>query len=259
MSSERLNRLVDKIRDKRELKGISREVAEEMTGDYLNKKKINLDKISERDEEIIKKDIRAQLRQFVGRFSKFPRSKQKYIEKKDFSKLAETHSSTKERMASLQEIKKLIRRIMPRKILDLGCGLNPLLLAEPGIEYYAVDINESDLEIVRKYFAFKGIIGNVISHDIRKIVQLNLPNVDLCLILKVLDLIDKKGHKTAEAILDSVKSTYLLISFSSRTLSGKPMNHPQRGWIERLLTRKNWPYKMFKTSNEIFYFAKKTG
>jgi len=58
--------------------------------------------------------------------------------------------------------------------------------------------------------------------------------VDLCLIFKVLDIIEKKTHKNAEKILKAINAKRMIISFSTRTLSGKPMEYPRRLWAEKL-------------------------
>jgi len=61
----------------------------------------------------------------------------------------------------------------------------------------------------------------------------------------------------AEKIIRKIPSQYLLISFSTKTLSGRPMNHPQRGWIEQLTKRLGYGFEIIKSKNEIFYLIKK--
>jgi hypothetical protein len=141
----------------------------------------------------------------------------------------------------------------------LGCGINPLALSESGTKYYAFDINREELELVQKFFKMNHIQGEASFCDLWNIEACKFPESDLCLIFKVFDVIEKKGHKLAEKIISKINSRYLLISFSTKTLSGKPMNHPQRGWIERLLHRLNFSFRIIKSSNEIFYLANKLG
>ena len=124
------------------------------------------------------------------------------------------------------------------------------------MKYYAYDINQSDLNIVQKFFDSQKINGKTNLIDLRDINE-EFPTADICLLFKVLDLVDKKGHKKAEEIIKKIKSRYLLISFSTKTLSGKSMHHPQRGWIERLLSRLGFKFNIIKTKNEIFYLAEK--
>ena len=141
--------------------------------------------------------------------------------------------------------------------MDIGCGTNPIHLADREIVYYATDINEGNLKEVKEHFEKNNISGKVFFYDLRKIKSKDLPNADLCLILKVFDVLEKRGHKLAEKIISSIQCKYFLISFPTKTLSGKPMNHPQRGWIELLLNRLGFQFKIIKSKNEIFYLAEK--
>ncbi|MDP3881571.1 MAG: hypothetical protein Q8Q31_01700 [Nanoarchaeota archaeon] len=257
MGKSDFDKLIDRIKEKEELSGISSEAIGDLLRRYLRINKLDLEAMSNKDLEIIKKDIRSQLRIYVGRFHKSSSLKIENLKELDFSTLIKTHISTKERLESYEILLNILGKVNPKIILDLGCGLNPLIIAKEGIRYYAVDINEADLKIVKKYFSLKRIEGEVLSKDIRKIEEADLPEADICLILKVFDLIDRKGHKGAERILDTIRAPHFIISFPTKTLSGKPMNHPQRGWIERLLTRKGWPFEIYKCKNEIFYLVKK--
>jgi len=257
MANDEFDRLIGLIKEKNELKGISSEVVRDTLNLYLLKNNIDLGKLSQKDKEVIKKDIRAELRKYVGRFHLIHKGEVEKMQEEDFLEIITKHSSTRERLESYELLKSFIEEIAPRKIIDLGCGLNPLMIAKKGMEYYAVDINKSDLEIVGRYFSLKKIEGHIINKDIRKITEINLPAADLCLILKVFDVIESRGHRLAETVLDEVNTKKLIISFPTKTLSGRPMNHPQRGWIERLLARKGWPFELHKSKNEIFYIVKK--
>ena len=170
--------------------------------------------------------------------------------------LLDTHTSTKERLEDYQSLKDKITPLQVNSILDLGCGINPIALASKEINYSATDINEDDLKLIKIYFKTNKIQGEVFTYDLRALKN-PLPKADLCLLLKVFDVLETKGHKLAEKIINFIQCKYILISFSTKTLSGKPMNHPQRGWIERLLKRLNYKYECFKTKNEIFYLVNK--
>ncbi|MEI6849641.1 MAG: hypothetical protein WCK29_01255, partial [archaeon] len=173
--------------------------------------------------------------------------------------LLETHNSTKERLADYPIIKDLILKLNPKSILDLGCGLNPLALLDTikNMEYYASDINENDLELINKYFRLNNIKGKAFVYDLRTIGSEKLPCADLCIIFKVLDIIEKKGHRLAEKILSSVDSKQFLVSFATRKLSNKPMNRPKRGWFEYLLKRLNYSFEILELGNEVIYIIKK--
>ena len=231
--------LINKIKQKPELNSVNDKFIQESLENYLKKKNLSLESLKnfrEKEIKIIVKDIRAQLRLITGQFSKI---------------------SEKERASNYTKVKEIMDSLNIKSILDLGCGLNPIFLASENREYYALDINNSFIERINSFFSEKKIKGNAFFFDLKKISPLILPKADICLILKVFDVIEKRGHKLAEKIINSINSRYFLISFPTKTLSGMPMRHPQRGWIEHLLSRLGFSFKFYKTKDEIFYLAKK--
>ena len=77
--------------------------------------------------------------------------------------------------------------------------------------------------------------------------------VDVCFMFKFLDPIEDKGHKLSEEIIKLIKARYIVISFSTKTVSGKKMNHPYRGWIEKMLERIKKDFEKISLENEVFY------
>ena len=159
----------------------------------------------------------------------------------------------KERSEFNKELYEKIFRITgkPEKILDLGCGLNPLNFPYKDVYYMAIDVNKEVLKKVKKHFRKNKITGEVIFSDINDISKLErLKKVDIALIFKVFDGFDKKNIKK---IMKKIKTRYFVISFATRTITGKRMRNPKRGWFE----------KMFKIDgkirfyNEVFYIMRK--
>ncbi len=177
------------------------------------------------------------------------------------NKLLLTNKSTRERLEIYPALYKKIFDVAgkPRIILDLACGLNPLsfpYMELSSVSYFAVDINQDVVGVVRDYFKIMNVDGRAEQQNIIQIKE--LPQADVCFLFKALDVLElKKGHKFAEELIKKIPARYVIVSFSTKTLSGKPMNHPQRGWIERLCDRLNYECRMIKEYNEIFYLIKK--
>lgn len=241
-----LQSLVKKIKQKPELRGIS----DDFVMSVLVPRVKGLHTLSKADERIICTEVRAQLRLSAGRF-------QLSLKRKDASpeKLVSSHRSTKEREHQYEVLKALVAEAHPSSILDVGCGLNPLVLAQPGIRYYACDINEGEIGLVKDYFRKNAIQGNAFVADMRAYTQ--FPHVDLCLLLKVLDSIDIKGHPHAERLFHVIKAAQFIVSFPTRKLSGRRMNSPRRRWFEYMIKRLGYVYIVNETDNEIFYSVKK--
>ncbi|MFH1802631.1 MAG: hypothetical protein ABH864_04215 [archaeon] len=244
-----------KIKSKKELQGLADSVVTDCLNNYLKKNNINFSKTSEKERKIILKEIRSGLRLLVGRFQKSIKNKKSLLSSGELEDLLKTHSSTSERLAFYPEFKRLLKQIDPRSILDLGCGLNPIAIASKQVEYFASDINEGDLNIISDFFNSKKIKGKTFVADLQNLKQ-ELPKTDVCLILKVLDVIDP-NHKISGDLLDKIQSKILIVSFSTRKLSGKKMNFPRRFWFENLLNRKRLPFETIESENEFFYIITK--
>lgn len=253
---DKINSLIEKIKEKRELSGISDDIVKESLERFVRNNRININYLTPRYEKIIIKEIRAELRKYSGRFNSKILHTSK-VKKKDFINMLNMHSSTKERLDFYPTLNRIIESLKVKSILDLGCGLNPIAVATKDRTYYAADINEEYLSIIGEFFSINKIKGKVFLYDLRKINK-DLLEADLCLILKLFDVLERRGHKLAEKIVKEVRCNYMIVSFSTKTLSGKPMNHPQRGWIERMLSRLGFKFETFKSKNEIFYLIYKS-
>jgi predicted methyltransferase len=250
--------IIAAVRKKSELSGLADKAIEDALEKYLRKnnlRKENLNNFSKSDIKLIVKDLRSHLRLSVGQYRHSFSEQRSLLEEDKNLELLKTHSSTLERADFYPKLKKLIKELKIKSILDLGCGLNPIALASLVEKYSALDINESDINLVNNFFKKNNINGKAWVYDLRNIKENDIPSADLCLLLKMFDVLEKKGHKLAEKIILNVKCKYFLMSFSTKTLSGRAMNHPQRGWIERLLQRLSFHFKVLKSKNEIFYLA----
>ena len=247
--------VVQKIKQKKELSGIEDSIVLEHLNEYLAKHRINLTALTPHQIKLIITDIRKILREKVGRFQASTKSRQPLLKKGDIQAILNTHSSTKERVNFYPQLKEIIKKLKVKSILDLGCGINPLALAEKGTKYYASDINSEDLNIVREFFKNYKINGEVFVCDLNKIDECVLPKADLTIILKVFDILGKSDYRTTRKIIERISSSHLIVSFSTKTLSGKPMKSQRRIWFERLLDSFLYRFEIVKSDNEIFYIV----
>lgn len=234
--------LLKRIKEKKELSGLTDSVVEEVLDTCLERHGVSSENLDKTSAKVLLKDVRAELRKHAGRFQKSLKSKEKLLEANNIRKLLLTHSSTSERIDFYPKLKKIISSLNVSSILDLGCGLNPIALASPNVKYYASDIKEDELSLIERFFRKNKIKGKTFVCNLKKIT-IRLPKADLCLLFKVLDVIDDKSHKLTEQILSEIPCRYFLISFSTRKLSGKPMNHPERVWFEKILRNQNLNFR----------------
>jgi 2-polyprenyl-3-methyl-5-hydroxy-6-metoxy-1,4-benzoquinol methylase len=248
--------LLSLIRKKRELSEVTEKVVEEALASYLKKYKISISNLNLADADIIIKAVRANLRKYVGQYQISIPKKEKLLKENNFQALLKTHSSTKERLEIYPQLKEIIAKLNPGSILDLGCGINPLALASQNVTYFASDINESDLNVVEAFFKANKIQGNVFVYDLSKYKN-DLPKADLCLLFKVLDQIKKSNSSIIKLIIQTIDCKNILVSFSTKKLSGKTMNNPKRFWFEKIIDSLGYEYDLFKFENELFYLIKK--
>lgn len=248
-----IKNLIKRIKEKKELSGLSDQVVEDEISTYKKQYSMSLENITERNTKIIVSEIRARLRRITGQYQKSLKNKENI----PYSEVLKSHSSTIERLSFYPKLKKIIAKTKPKSILDLGCGVNPLALATKKIRYYASDIKEDELLIIKKFFKEKNINGETFVYDLRKISP-GLPTTDLCLIFKVIDILSdstKERNILAEKIISLVPAKHIIISFATKKISGRSMNHPQRKWFEAILKKHNLKFEKFSSNNEIFYLT----
>ena len=208
------------------------------------------------------KEVRAALRRSTGLFERVRKIKLSGSVKEQARQLLSTHSSTRERWPFYPQLfQKISERIKPKRILDLGCGLHPLaIIFFPGKieDYRAYDINERDVALVNTFFRKMKVPGKATVADINRIQELQLPPADLAFLLKVTDILDQgKGHKKTEELLKIIPANYVLVSFSTKTMSGRKMTAPRRRWMEWLCERLGYQYEIWEFENEILYVVRK--
>ena len=233
---------INEIKKKKELRDIDNDFILDMFGRY------NISNLTPKEKKVLIKDTRAKLRLIYGLF----RTKQK-------GPILERHASTRERLLYYKELYHHIFEITgkPKVILDLGCGVNPFSYRYLGIKpvYYAYDISHSEINAINGYFSRSDIKGKAEILNLMHVDEVKkLPKADVAFIFKMTEMFDLgKGHKKPEEVLLQIPSKWLVVSFATRTMSGKRMTAPRRRWMEWLCTRLGWGYELIEFPNEIFY------
>lgn len=288
MSLTLLSQLVNDIQQKKELQGIDEAFVLGMIARVANdqpasRKYIAAGKANPRSavhRQLIK-EVRARLRRVVGLFTS-SKDLQELVDQLcqvpllsssslSFHKqLLSHHPSTSDRVSWYLRWYRQLWRITgkPKVILDLGCGLHPFsfrFMGLPKLRYYAYDINRSHLQLVEQYFQhlhqqLVEFSGKTTTLDVVKErgKLSDLPAADVAFLLKMTDVLEMtKGHKITERIISHLPAQWVVISFSTVTLSGKPMNYPGRKWIELLCHRLGYSFSVLTFPTEIFYVIRK--
>ncbi|TKJ17606.1 hypothetical protein CEE44_03670 [Candidatus Woesearchaeota archaeon B3_Woes] len=277
LSKKQIENLVGSVKKNKKYGFISKELIREEILRYfrINPKSVRfLDHEKSDKFKGIVKSIRAKLHLVYGSFQTKSKDKRKAFLKeikgkddyKTHDKILSGSVSSSERLKDYKKLYKDIFKITgnPKKILDLGCGLNPVSYPYMGLDelsYSAYDIDREDCDFLNKYFILmkqysklkgKVYVGNL-KNSFRK-----LPKADVCFMFKFLDPLEEKGHKLSEEIIKSLDCKYIIVSFSTKTISGRRMRYPYRGWIEKMLNRINLEFDRFNLENEVFYIIHKS-
>ena len=230
--------------------------------DSLIKKELDLfskkyPKLKEKD--LIKK-VREKLHRIYGAFQLKKSKREKLLELKKFKEILKTNISTKERLPYYKELYKEIFKITgnPKKILDLGCGINPISFEFMNLkktEFYCVDIDKKDLLFLEEYFKLRKLKYKTKVLDLNEEI-FNFPKTDICFMFKVLDVLKKKNRYELLEKLLKINTKYFVFSFSTKTLTGKKMNLSRRFWIEKVLKKLNLEFNKVFIENELFYIVK---
>jgi 16S rRNA (guanine(1405)-N(7))-methyltransferase len=151
------------------------------------------------------------------------------------------HASTRERVPHLDRFHGSIWGLtgVPRRLLDVGCGLHPLALPWMGIgdaTYLATDVDERVLGTVD---AFLDLVGQPHSVTLGDAVgDPPTDDADVALLLKLVTTLDRQDTTAATRLLRGLRARHAVVSFTTRTLSGRSrgMEGTYRARLERLVT-----------------------
>ena len=151
-----------------------------------------------------------------------------------------THASTRERLPHLDTVYSGIwdHTGLPARVLDIGCGLNPVALPWMGIgygSYLATDVDRRPLETVRGFLDLVGQPGEVRAAD--SVEDPPTEEADVALLLKLVTTLDRQDAGAASRLLDALRVRHAVVSFPARTLGGqrKGMERTYRARLERLV------------------------
>ena len=165
------------------------------------------------------------------------------------------HLSTQERLPILDEFYSttLSHLTHVRRVLDIACGLNPLIYPwlplSRETEYIAYDIYADMMAFLADFMTMTDITGRAELRDI--ISHPPTVAVDLTLLLKTLPCLLQTDKTAVTYLLDHIQSRYLLISYPVRSLGGrsKGMITTYEQQFQTLATHRGW------TNIQRFHFA----
>jgi len=147
------------------------------------------------------------------------------------------HASTRERLDIMAELydRALPSLGNPKTVLDLACGLNPLYLGSLGLTVRGIELQTDAANLVNQWVGALHWDVVVTPGDLAAYVPAPgapagaalLPEADATLLMKLLPLLDKQLPGGGAALLERVMSRRALVTFPTRTLSGRNVGMKQ--------------------------------
>jgi len=274
--------LKKKIINKKELTGLKPEFIDSFLEKYFLKNKnalaaLEQKNFNERSKEFkeFKKNIRKQLREVHGVFNKSKSIDRTKIikeiykatssEKKELLlEFLKNHQSTKERLNSYLEVYTKVFEQKNLRVLDLGCGFNPLffLLFTKNISCIAIDINSEELKLLSDIYS--SFNKNIETYqldltDPSALTKLGIlsEKTNITLMLKLLDSLETKNRGTTLKLLEQIHSEHLLISFATKSIGGNKKINGARKWFTRAIKKSKFVLlNEFETQNEKYLLFK---
>jgi len=178
-----------------------------------------------------------------------------------FRKTLRLHSSTRERLDGAEA---LYERILaaagqPRRVLDLACGLNPLILGSMGLIVRGMDISGGCVRLVNEW-------ARVMEWDVHAecrdlLCGPEMEEADLALMMKLLPVLEQQRKGSAMALVESVPAKKICVTFPMRTLGGRKVGMEQHysEWFEGNLPEGFEVIERFVEADELCYVAGRCG
>jgi len=173
------------------------------------------------------------------------------------------HASTRERLplararAGLEDV--LSRAAVRGPLLDLACGIFPVLPASMGLTVYGMDISGRAVLCVNDFALRTGANAQAVCADVLADAPEPAVPCDAALLLKLLPLLERQKKGSARALLARLDERVLIVSFPTRTLGGRNVGmeaHYSR-WMEENLPEGRRVGDRFLSGDELFYLLER--
>jgi len=173
------------------------------------------------------------------------------------------HASTRERLPILHRFYDVIlsHTGVPRTLLDLACGLNPLALPwmrlSPCAIYHAYDIDGERMAFLDRFFALAGVDGHAHCQDL--ISEPPQQRGDVALLLKTTTCLERQRVGSTMALLDQLDVAHVVVTFPVKSLG-----HRDKGMAEQyeetflgMLSGRPWAVAQLDLVTELVFVVDK--
>ena len=202
------------------------------------------------------KAARSALHQLAGAFMtpEQLRAAGECLARKDLDGALRLHASTRERPGWREAYRRIFACTgQPELVLDLACGLNPLCLGELGISALGLDVHGGAVALVNRW---AGVMGwDVGCRQADLLSGPDLPSATLCLMMKLLPVLERQRRGAGAALLASAPARWKLVTFPTRTLGGRQVGMAQQysAWLQAHMPPVHHIASTFEQDGELYF------
>jgi 16S rRNA (guanine(1405)-N(7))-methyltransferase len=178
----------------------------------------------------------------------------------------QAHASTSERLPHLESFYREVfaRTGVPERLLDLGCGLNPLSALYLGwpreMAYTALDIGAREVEFLNRSFALFGF-ERAAARAADLLFEPPVQEADLALLLKVVPTLELQRKGASRMLLESLRAAHVVVSFTTVNLGAVPREKGMRAFYKDMfcdmIAGKTWRVEELDFKNELVFIVSK--
>jgi 16S rRNA (guanine(1405)-N(7))-methyltransferase len=173
------------------------------------------------------------------------------------------HLSTRERLPILDTFYRDIFAVtgLPRRLLDIACGLNPLAfpwmgLPAVGTDFIAYDIHEPRVQFLNHYFILQGLPPLAFVKDVA--VGAPAESGDVALFLKEMPRFERNYPGHGRALLEAIDVRWLVVSFPTiSTHGGRNLTNRYREFFHQIIDGSGWPVTELLFDTELVFCSQK--
>jgi 16S rRNA (guanine(1405)-N(7))-methyltransferase len=173
------------------------------------------------------------------------------------------HTSTRERLPILELFYTTVLAGLPpvHSVLDVACGLNPLVLSwlplSESVEYYACDIYQDMVDFLREFMLLLPVQGDAWVCDLTQ--SCPTKKVDVAFVLKCIPCLEQVDKAAGYRLLHTLNADHLVVSFPVQSLGGrgKGMVANYEARFRELVADTSWLIKRFEFATELVFLVMK--
>ncbi|MFW6107286.1 MAG: Rmt family 16S rRNA (guanine(1405)-N(7))-methyltransferase [bacterium] len=174
------------------------------------------------------------------------------------------HASTRERLPLLDAFYRRLFALtgVPRRVLDLACGLHPLGLPWMGLPreapYAAFDIDGRAVDFLNRCFAAMGVGARAEHRD----VLCSPPEgpADVAFLLKTFPCLERQERGAGWRLVEAVGARHVVVSFPVASLGGREKGmreHYERSFLAAA-SGAAWPVERLEFAAELVFVVSKS-